>query len=397
MNKITLKPEQEEAVNALSNGSVLYGMVGSGKSLTSLVYYIRLCGGKEFTTTEFTRPLDLYIITPANKRDLKEWEKEFVYHYLPLQKIKIVVDSWNNITKYTSVKNAFFIFDEQKVIGSGTWAKSFLKIAKSNQFIVLTATPGDVWTDYIPIFVANGFYKDRYSFLKEHVVYNPYLPFPKIMKYLNEDKLLYYKNKVLVRLEKRSGIKVMKKEKVYVDYDEKLFNEIVKSRWNPWKNEIISTTADLYYCLRKAVNLNVNRLNALKNIHDLHTKIILFYNFDYELYYLKNNLECTVTEYNGHRHDAIPDSGSWIHLVQYSSGAEAWNCIQTNTIVFWSLTYSYKAMVQAAGRIDRMNSPFDILYYFNLVTNSQIDNAILESLDSKKDFNEKEYHKKHGI
>ena len=45
-------------------------------------------------------------------------------------------------------------------------------------------------------------------------------------------------------------------------------------------------------------------------------------------------------------------------------------------------------MEQARGRIDRMNTPFNDLYYYHLKTRSGIDLAISRALNSKKKFNE---------
>ena len=72
-------------------------------------------------------PKDLYIITTAKKRDTLEWEGElspFLLSTNPdvnLYQNKVVIDSWNNISKYKDITDAFFIFDEQRVVGSGTW------------------------------------------------------------------------------------------------------------------------------------------------------------------------------------------------------------------------------------------------------------------------------------
>lgn len=405
---VTLKKGQLEAVNKLRNGSILVGTVGSGKSLTSLVYYIRQCGGVEFESTPFTKPMDLYIITPASKRDKHEWDKELAWCLLGMQKeIKVTVDSWNNINKYSAVKNAFFIFDEQRLIGSGAWVKSFLKIAKSNKFILLTATPGDVWIDYLPIFLANGFYESRRSFLIEHVVYHQYLRFPKIIKYNNVEKLQYFRDKILVGIPQYSEQKLKNYFHHYTEYDAEQYETVYRKRWNPWENRPIKTAAEMCFLLRRVSNATFGRIAELQYLLEKHEKIIVFYNFDYELEFIKNYLSLTdfydssgpieMAEYNGHKHQAIPTSDKWVYLVQYAAGAEGWNCILTDTIIFWSMNYSYRAMTQAAGRIDRMDSPYTSLNYYTFLTNSDIDSSILESLKNKKDFNESRFLKKHGI
>lgn len=396
---ITLRQGQEEAIRKLRNGSILFGTVGSGKSLTSLVYYVRRCGGVEFKSDPFTRPMNLYIITPASKRDKHEWDKELTWCLIGMQpNVKVTVDSWNNVHKYAKVKGAFFIFDEQRIVGSGTWVKSFLKIAEKNEFILLTATPGDVWTDYIPIFIANKFYESRRSFILEHAVYQPYLNYPKIVRYNNEKKLQYYRDKLLVCIPEYSEQKLKHYYNSVVEYNTDLFNKVVRERWNPWKDKPIKNAAEVCYLMRKASNIHDNRIHALLHAYNAHRKIIVFYNFDYELDYLKDSLSnLTVREYNGHKHEEIPDTDEWVYLVQYTAGAEAWNCIITNAIVFYSLNYSYKRMIQAAGRIDRMDSPYTELYYYTIMSNSLIDKSILAALTKKKNFNELSFRKQHGI
>ena len=172
MAGISLRDYQLDAVNRMKNGCILCGGVGSGKSRTALAYYFfqeggellnNVCGDNYIPMED--PPKDLYIITTARKRDTKEWEGELspfllsTHREVSLYSNKVIVDSWNNIGKYIAVTNAFFIFDEQRVVGSGAWVKAFLKIAKSNEWILLSATPGDTWEDYIPVFIANGFYK----------------------------------------------------------------------------------------------------------------------------------------------------------------------------------------------------------------------------------------------
>jgi hypothetical protein len=391
---VKLKRGQEEAVAKLHNGSILHGTVGSGKSLTSLVYYVRKCGGVEFEHTPFKNPMDLYIITPAAKRDKHEWDKELTWLLIGMQpNVKVTVDSWNNLHKYDKVKNAFFVFDEQRIVGSGAWVKSFLRVTKSNQFILLTATPGDVWIDYVPMFLANGFYDSRRSFVLEHVVYHQYLNFPKIVRYNNEQKLEYYRDQLLVGIPNYSEEKFKHYIHIETQYDEDKYNIISKDRWNPWTDAPIKNAAEACYLLRKACNLPIGRIAELWHLVEKHRKIIVFYNFDYELEFIKSNMECEIAEYNGHKHQPVPASNEWVYLVQYAAGAEAWNCITTDTIVFWSMNYSHRAMIQAAGRIDRLDSPYTSLYYYVFKTRSDIDLQIVDALAKKKNFNERAFTK----
>ncbi len=179
MAGVNLYDYQLEAVKNMKNGCILCGGVGSGKSITSLVYYYSQQGGQigAGKYIPMKKPKDLYIITTARKRDTLEWEGELspfllsTHEEINFYKNKVVVDSWNNIGKYENVSNAFFIFDEQRVVGYGAWTKAFLKIAKSNKWILLSATPGDTWQDYIPVFIANGFYKNKSQFVRDHIVY----------------------------------------------------------------------------------------------------------------------------------------------------------------------------------------------------------------------------------
>ena len=386
---------QVDAINKLRPGSILVGGVGSGKSRTSLAYfYTKECGGKineKGKATKIKNKKDLYIITTARKRDTKEWEREC--SVFDFSKIKITIDSWNNIKKYSDVKNAFFIFDEQRVVGSGTWSKSFIKISKSNNWILLSATPGDTWSDYIPVFVANGFYKNRTAFIREHVVYNRFTKYPKIDHYIGVSKLIRLKNQITVTMKYTRKTDSHNKT-IKVKYDKDKFNTVIKDRWNPFDNEPIKDISQLCYTMRKVVNSDPSRLSKIKDILSQHNRIIIFYNFDYELEELRKLKDiCSLAEWNGHKHEAIPKTEKWVYLVQYTAGAEGWNCIETNCIVFYSQNYSYKSMIQAAGRIDRLNSPYKDLYYYHLVSNSQIDLAIGKALKNKKDFNENKFYK----
>lgn len=400
-----LREYQIDAVKNMKNGCILNGGVGSGKSLTSLSYYYLknsgdekfLKGGKYVPMSD--PPKDLYIITTARKRDTLEWEGELAPFLLSVHddkniySNKVVIDSWNNIQKYKDVKNSFFIFDEQRVVGSGAWVKAFLKIAKSNEWILLSATPGDTWMDYIPVFLANGFYKNKTEFIREHVVYSRFCKFPKVDRYINTGRLLRFRREILIDMDFKRET-VQHHEDIYVKYDVKMYRDVMKRRWDIWKDEPITNASGLCYALRKVVNTHQSRLDALLDIFSRHNKIIVFYNFDYELEILKDiyyGRDVKVAEWNGHKHEPIPKSKKWVYLVQYTAGAEGWNCIETDTIVFFSQNYSYKIMHQSAGRIDRLNTPFKDLYFYHLKTHSGIDLAISRAIKSKKKFNEKAF------
>ena len=396
---LKLRDYQLDAISNMKNGCILNGGVGSGKSLTSLAYYYLENGGsKEFLTGGKYKKmrknkLDLYIITTARKRDTFEWDKELAQFLLDKENDKIVVDSWNNISKYKEVKNSFFILDEQRLVGSGTWVKSFLKIAKHNKWILLSATPGDTWSDFIPVFLANGFYKNKTEFLREHAVYARYCNFPKIEKYIGTKKLLRLRDSILIDMEfDRDTVQIH--TDIHVDYDKELYRKVMKERWNIWKDEPIDSASGLCYALRKIVNTHESRPEQLLKLSEIHDRIIVFYNFNYELDILKSldyPDKTVVAEWNGHKHDPVPTTKRWIYLVQYTAGAEGWNCITTDTMVFYSQNYSYKIMLQSAGRIDRMNTKYKTLNYYHLKTKSNIDLAINKALKEKKRFNETKF------
>lgn len=389
---------QLEAVNKLRSGSILCGGVGSGKSLTSIYYYfVKNCEGSVYPKYRpMKNPIDLYIITTARKRDTLEWEKELINFNLNKgqnEDVKIVIDSWNNINKYIDVKNSFFILDEQRVVGSGTWVKSFVKISKFNKWILLSATPGDTWMDYVPVFVANGYYKNRTDFIRKHVVFDNFVKYPKIKRYVDTNILSEYRKSILITMD-YNRLKKINNEKIEVNYDIDIYNTVTKHRWNPYESKPIDNVSELFYTWRKIVNSDKSRIDAIYNIFQSNKKLIIFYNFDYELETLQKfceNEAITYKEWNGHKHELIPKQSEWIYLVQYTAGAEGWNCIETNNIIFYSLNYSYKVMHQAAGRIDRLNSPFKILNYYYLYSKSKIDLAIMQSLKNKKSFNEKKF------
>ena len=402
MAAIELADYQIKAIREMKNGCILCGGVGSGKSRTALGYYYLNEGGKLDPNRYISmnkHPRDLYIITTAKKRDILEWDKELAPFLLSTNPEvsyydnKVVIDSWNNISKYQNITNAFFIFDEQRVVGSGAWVKSFLKITKSNGWILLSATPGDTWTDYIPVFIANGFYKTRSEFNREHVVYSRFVKYPKIDRYLNTGRLIRLRDKILVNMDFERKT-VSHHEDIYVSYDRNLYRETTKNRWNPYEEKPIKNAAELCYIWRKIVNSDVSRQVALLELFEKHPKMIIFYNFDYELDILKGlyyGEGVQVAEWNGHKHQPVPDNNTWVYLVQYNAGAEGWNCIKTDTIVFYSQNYSYKIVQQAAGRIDRFNTPFTDLQYYHLKSRSGIDLAIGRALKEKKKFNETRY------
>lgn len=399
MAVINLYDYQRDALRRMKNGCILCGGVGSGKSRTALAYYYIHNDGVLNTDKYVTMndpPQDLYIITTARKRDTLEWEQEMAPFLLTTHSEErlyyhtVVVDSWNNVQKYVDVKSAFFIFDEQRVVGSGAWAKSFIKIAKHNDWILLSATPGDTWSDYIPVFIANGFYKNRTEFIREHIVYSRASKFPKIDRYLNTGKLVWLRNSILVNMDFQRQT-TSHHEDIYVKYDVTQYKEIMRNRWDIWHDRPIENASEFCYTLRRVVNTDESRMVSVMEIFDKHPRVIIFYNFDYELELLKSAYYgdgVEVAEWNGHKHQPIPESESWVYLVQYTAGAEGWNCIKTDTIIFYSQNYSYKVMAQASGRINRLNTPYSDLYYYHLKSRSGIDLAIAKALDDKKKFNE---------
>lgn len=379
-SKIELYDHQKNAVERLGTGSILNGGVGSGKSMTALEYY----------ATKVPPWQGLYIITTARKRDTLDWEQECEKRYLFKPQ---AVDSWNNIKKYVDVHDAFFIFDEQRVIGSGVWVKSFLKIVKNNDWILLTATPGDTWMDYIPVFIANGFYKNRTQFIKRHVIFNRFVTFPKVDRYLETDRLEKLKQYITVNMEYKKSTESIFKD-VEVEYDKDKLEIVTKKRWNPYEEKPIRNAASMVYIGRKVINSDPTRMGNILALINLHRRLVIFYNFNYELDILREvdkYHDISVAEWNGHKHEPIPTGDKWVYLVQYTAGNEGWNCTETNTIVFYSLNYSYRIMHQAAGRIDRMNTPFQKLYYYRFISHSPIDQAILKALNNKKNFNVKRF------
>ncbi len=413
---VKLTDYQLKAIDELKNGSILCGGVGSGKSRAALGYYLfKVCKGDtkvigyeelpwdqngiHSRIEEMKEPRDLYIITTAKKRDCKEWQQECSYYMLfeerenSLSNVKVSIDSWNNIKKYKDVYGAFFIFDEQRVVGSGAWVKAFLNISRKNQWILLSATPGDQWSDYIPVFVANGFFKNKSEFTRQHCVFSPYTKFPKIERYIGEKRLEQLRSKILVQMEDERKT-IRHNEYIRVDYDQNLYRIVMRNRWDPYENCPIEETGKLLYLIRKVCFSDPSRIEALDRIMKDKKCCIVFYNFTYELHMLREYAEkngIKYKEWNGEKHQEIPKGESWLYLVQYSAGCEGWNCVTTDTMVLFSQNYSYRVLEQACGRIDRMNTPFCDLYYYHFRSNAPIDIAIWRKLKDKKNFNERSF------
>ena len=383
----------------MRSGSVLCGGVGSGKSRTALAFFVtKVCGGnlRKPRSTEFISlkdPVPLYIITTARKRDTLDWEKEcapFLISSGPESLVPLTVDSWNNIEKYVSVENAFFIFDEQRIVGTGKWAMTFVKIAKKNRWVLLSATPGDTWFDYWAIFTANGYYKNVTDFRRQHVVYRRMAKFPQIERYVDTRKLVRLRNEILIPMEfERKSVR--HHEWVKVSYDSDSYSLAYKKRWNVFESKPLENISETCYVLRKITNSSESRLTAIGNIMAKRKSAIIFYNYNYELEMLRAFCDSegwNHSEWNGHKHQLIPDKGKWVYLVQYTAGAEGWNCTTTDTIIFYSQNYSYKVMEQSCGRIDRLNTPYTDLYYYHIFSDAPIDKAIRSCLKRKKNFNE---------
>ena len=399
---IQLYPHQRDAVEKLANGKVLVGGVGTGKTITSLVYYYeKILGGTLNHPETITNPTDLYVFTTARKRDELDWQGDAAKMALGRDRnasvhgIQVIVDSYNNIEKYKDVEGAFLILDEQKMVGSGPWTKAFIKMAKNNQWIMLSATPGDTWLDYIPLFVANGFVKNRTEFKRNHVVYSPYSKFPKIDRYIETGKLLKWRHDILVEMPYLRHT-VRYHHPIAVAHNREMMDLVMKKRWNPYTDMPLKDAGEMFATMRKVAYSDPSRREAVIELmtHN-HSRLIVFYNFDYELEMLRTIAaempEWTVKEWNGHKHEAVPEGDKWLYLVQYVAGAEAWNCVTTDAICFYSQTYSYKNFEQAQGRIDRLNTPFKDLHYYILKSTSPIDIAVSRALKGKQSFNESEY------
>jgi hypothetical protein len=392
-----LSPHQLQAIEKLQNGMILCGDVGTGKSRTALAYYYSKVIGGTIKINEKgswgapTAPRDLYVITTAKKRDDHDWEKE-LEPFLETATIKMTVDSWNNIEKYKHISDCFFVFDEQRISSGKKWARMFLEISQKNQWIMLTATPGDKWIEWAYVFIANGFFKNITDFYNRHCIFDPYTQYRSIKEYRNEELLEKYRDQIVLVMEFQK-VTVPIHDDVYFPYNKNLYRKIFRDRWNPWDNCPIDETGKLCYLLRRAVNSEERRLYELFKIVKERKRVICFYNYNYELEAIKQWLgpHILIAEWNGHKHDSVPDQNEWLYLVQYTAGAEGWNCITSDCIVFYSLSYSYKQTIQAAGRIDRLNTPYTYLYYYHFKSYAPIDVAISRALKTKKDFNERTF------
>lgn len=389
-----LMPHQEEVVDKLESGKILWGSTGDGKSIAALAYYDR-----------HERPRDIYVITTARKRDSLDWEKEAAHFSLSTDLFVeddrykkhygvLTVDSWNNLKNYVDVENAFFIFDEQRLVGYGAWVKAFMKIAKNNHWLMLSATPGDTWMDYAPVFIANGHYKNITDFKFKHVVYEPYHKFPKIRHYIGERTLEKLRDDILVEMPyTKHTTRIV--EYLEVEHDKELVETVKEKRWNPFKEEPIKDAADKFWVTKNILYSDPDRLNWIRKLMTCHPKLIIYYQYDFELEILRTlRDEIEVYEWNGkvkNNHKKFERRKRWVYLVQYVAGAEAWNCVSTDAMIFYSLTYSYKNFMQCQGRIDRLNTRFTNLYYYVFVSKSWLDRAVQRSIKDKKSFNEREY------
>lgn len=371
-----LYSHQEEALGLLQSGKVLVGGVGSGKSRVGASWALSQADESK-----------IIVITTARKRDSLEWGGEFAVFGADLN--KLTIDSWNNIRKYQSLCDHVFIFDEQRVVGSGAWVKSFLKIVKHNQWILLSATPGDVWLDYVPLFIANGYYKNRTEFIERHVVWDRFAKYPKVKMYRDQGLLEARRRKILIPMPAERHTR-RNRSYILMSYDRKRYETIAKKRRDPETGLPFRNAAGVCYGLRKCVNSDRSRVDHIRLVAHKRKKLIVFYNFDYERdILLELQDEFNVAEWNGHNHQPIPTTDSWVYLVQYTAGGEGWNCVETDTIVFYSLNYSWKILEQAEGRIDRINTPFTDLHYFYFFSESGIDSAIRKAVQEKGVFNER--------
>lgn len=400
--QIEMMPHQLKAVRDMQPGRILRGDVGSGKSYTAIFfYYVKICGGvpnvKNFTYKPMKTPKELYIITTAKKRDDLDWQRDLADFGLGResneQGVQAHVDSWQNISQYEDVRDAFFILDEQRLVGNGEWVKTFLKLAKHNQWIILSATPGDTWMEFIPAFVANGFYRNRTDFIEQHVEFDSFVKFPRVKKFHNVAKMERLRANLLVDMPFERHTRRKQHIRI-VGYDNILYEKVTKKRWNPFEERPVKDVAELQVLMRKVVNSDVSRIGEVMMALEKHPKLIVFYNFNYELDILRilaETLGYPVAEWNGKKHQPIPEGDKWLYIVQYTAGAEGWNCIDTDAVLFWSLNYSWKIFEQCKGRIDRLNTPFTYLHYYVLKSMAQIDSSIWRAITEKEKFNEKAF------
>ena len=375
----SLKPHQTKSLEKLQNGSVLYGGVGSGKSVIALAYYVR-----------HEKPRRLIVITTAKKRESLEWRKDALFGFgiYPADEEGgvLTVDSWNNIEKYSEVHDAFFIFDEQRIVGSGAWVKAFLRITGHNRWILLSGTPGDTWMDYVPLFLAHGFFRNRTEFLTTHVRMTNYAGYPQITGYYGEHILKRLRAQILVHVPYTPTAKRVQKT-VTVPYDQEAYLKLLKTRWNARTDKPVETASELFSEARRILYSDPSRLAHVRTILAEQKRAIVFYSFNYELEILRTLAdEIEVAEWNGAKHEEIPQTDRWAYLVQYTAGSEGWNCITTNTVIFYSLPSSYRKLEQAMGRIDRMNTPYQFLHYHLILSGAPLDRKNLKVLGEKKSF-----------
>lgn len=407
---VQLRPFQVDCVKHLRSGKVLAAGVGAGKSIMSLYWYVTQCcaydkssnlNGELFKLKPSSP--DLYIITTAKKRISQEWNDELLRFNLiagsnshGMGNVYVTIDSWNNIRKYEGVKDAVFIFDEQRAIGSGVWAKAFVKIAKANKWLMCSATPADGWQDWCSIFIADGFHRNRTEFFRRHAVYSRFTKFPMITKWIDTDYLEKCRDAVLVTCTVPRDT-----ERVWHDltcgYDREAVKKAMKTRWNPETEAPFANANELVIYLRRLINTDKTRLSYASHVCKDHRRTIIFYSLNAELeeiLKLESETGIKVYQFNGHKHDPLPEGSDWIYAVQFFSGSEGWNCTTTDTILYWSLPYSYKQFEQAAGRIDRLDTKYKILNYYVMKSFSPLDISIGRALSNKKDFNLRAFMKK---
>lgn len=376
-----LAQHQIDAVKQLHTGSVLVGDVGSGKSIAALAY---------FTAIDPTR--QIVVITTAKKRDSGEWWSDAMKMSL---RNELIVDSWNNLKNYAT-HSAFFIFDEQRVVGNGAWAETFIDIARNNPWILLSATPADSWMDLIPVFIANGFYETRAEFTNKHVRYSRYTKYPKVEDYYEPWLLEQHRASIFVEMPYLKPA-VREEHIIDVDFDLEEQKQLYMGRWNIYEGLPIKDAGEMMRLMRKSVNSHRSRYDKILELSNDNPRLIIYYNHNYELEILRclhTELDIPVAEWNGHNHQDIPMGDRWIYLVQYQAGSEGWNCITTDTIIFYSLPYSYRNFAQAKGRIDRLNTKYLVLHYYILKSRGIIDQAIWKALHRKKNFQASAFAKK---
>lgn len=368
----------------------------------AIVMFIeKIIGGSIDPPALPTEPVDLYVITTPKKRDDLDWPKEAARFGISTNPeasmggITLIVDSWNNIKKHTKVQDAFFIFDEQRAIGSGVWSKSFIAIAKRNRWVMLSATPADRWMDLVPVFIAKGFYKNKTQFVREHVVYSPYTKYPSIRMYLDIPTLKRHRDEtfVIMPFKRRTKTNIVD---VPVMYDREATKLLKKTEWNPYKDYPIRNHPEYVHVLRRLIYSHASRISELIKIHIKAKRLIIFYNFNYELDIMREGFAnlTEVSEHNGHNHDPVPTGDNWVYLVQYISGSEAWECFSTNHMAFYSANPSYRATIQAMGRINRMTTTYKNLYYYRLMSESAPDKGMMKSFGNKEDFNMRSINRK---